>query len=432
MNMLTDFSLSLSLSAPFPFYRYGVNPAKQAIDTSAGSIPILFDTNGNRLKKPEYRRTPLVVGPDGSQTTFFGIKIEDMFRFYGTSAAASTVAGIAGLFLEYTNNALSPCDVYEVLAETAIDMNDIGPASDFEDELGYDFGTGYGYVNASAAIEYVRDEFGNKNIRGPSRKTCPYTGPRYRKYGDDGKNNVGTALVAAFAVVTVLVIAAILVREIMNRQSEEGSNDRSMFNAASPREAEEDGAQSMEDEQSLSKAPSNPGGDKLNNTISDTGSSSDEADDENLGQKSSSFDLSIGTEDFNNVIGSTSGSRSGIGYSATNSSVGVSQTYSDSRSGYDDGEASRRSRGRYATPDTRDSHDDSPIDPVDCVAHADYDFETVYTPRHTPSTSSSSNRKSKRLDMTGNINYIKQNILSTLSGQSSVDENDILSTKVSI
>jgi hypothetical protein len=69
-----------------------------------GNLPIYFDSNGNRYRKPQIRRTPLIAATDGGNTTFF---VSDSIRdpdtlpnFFGTSAAAPHAASIAALVLQ--------------------------------------------------------------------------------------------------------------------------------------------------------------------------------------------------------------------------------------------------------------------------------------------------------------------------------------------
>ncbi|ESA34059.1 peptidase s8 and s53 subtilisin kexin sedolisin [Leptolyngbya sp. Heron Island J] len=61
--------------------------------------------------------------------------------FNGTSAAAPNVAGVASLVWS-ANPYLSATQVHQIMAETAFDL---GPA-------GYDIGSGFGFVNADAAV----------------------------------------------------------------------------------------------------------------------------------------------------------------------------------------------------------------------------------------------------------------------------------------
>jgi hypothetical protein len=124
--------------------------------SSAGSIPIYFDTSGNRLVSPEYRAKPNIVAPDGGNTTFFGFDIvndtdgvpyasdaDDWPNFFGTSASAPHAAGVAALMLDAANLGLAPDEVYSMLENTAIDMGSVGPDSD----------SGHGFIQADLAVE---------------------------------------------------------------------------------------------------------------------------------------------------------------------------------------------------------------------------------------------------------------------------------------
>ncbi|WDQ17489.1 dockerin type I domain-containing protein [Rhodopirellula sp. P2] len=131
---------------------FGVNPPVPQPTTSAGGLPILFDVNGNRLATPEVRQQPRVTGPDNTNTSFF-IPGNDpdgdgIPNFSGTSAAAPHIAAVAALMLDSSGgpNSLTPEQIYSTLEQTAIDM--LSP--------GFDFETGFGFVNAEAAIDAVR------------------------------------------------------------------------------------------------------------------------------------------------------------------------------------------------------------------------------------------------------------------------------------
>ena len=149
--------------------RLGVSPAIQEVFTSAGGVPIYHDKEGKRLDAAVLRHTPLVVGPDNIRTTFFP-KIDFPF-FTGTSAAAPNVAALAALMLEFEDS-LTPCDIYKILAVTAHDMDD---AATMAYDNGYDFGTGYGFVDAIFAFNYLEQAFedggdGGNGGKGNSRK----------------------------------------------------------------------------------------------------------------------------------------------------------------------------------------------------------------------------------------------------------------------
>ena len=80
--------------------------------SSAGGVPILFDLEGNRVAA--LRLKPEIVGPDGANNTFFGFDLSfpipgtdepDGFpNFFGTSASAPHLAGVAALMSQPTVN----------------------------------------------------------------------------------------------------------------------------------------------------------------------------------------------------------------------------------------------------------------------------------------------------------------------------------------
>jgi hypothetical protein len=132
---------------------FGRSPAIPEVFTAAGGVPILFGRDGDRLNQPEVREAPLVVGPDGTCTTFFGRFFQGSggecpFRFFGTSAAAPNVASVAALMLE-ADPLLEPSDISRILAQTSEDMDDTFTA---QFSVGFDVLTGYGFVNALNAV----------------------------------------------------------------------------------------------------------------------------------------------------------------------------------------------------------------------------------------------------------------------------------------
>jgi subtilisin family serine protease len=120
----------------------------EAFSSLGGNIPIYFDHMGNPLPNPpELRSKPELTGPDGTNTSFFGLRDEegDGYRnFFGTSAAAPHVAAVAALMLE-VDPSLTPPRILSILQETATDIEDPG----------HDFLSGYGLVDAYAAVAAV-------------------------------------------------------------------------------------------------------------------------------------------------------------------------------------------------------------------------------------------------------------------------------------
>ncbi len=123
---------------------FGVDPALLEPFSSAGPTPILFTLNGTPTF--EQRQKPEIVGPDGTNTTFFGQDVEpDGFpNFFGTSAAAPHAAAVAAL-LKDAEPTLDPDSVYTTLETTAADMG----------VAGVDFDSGFGFIQADLAVAKV-------------------------------------------------------------------------------------------------------------------------------------------------------------------------------------------------------------------------------------------------------------------------------------
>ena len=97
--------------------------------TSPGPVAIYFDEKGNRLATPELRAKPEVAGVDGVGTTFFGGPYQaDQFAFFGTSAAAPHVAGVAALIIQAAGGpgSIDPGSVKFAL-EVTTPVRDIDP-----------------------------------------------------------------------------------------------------------------------------------------------------------------------------------------------------------------------------------------------------------------------------------------------------------------
>ena len=131
--------------------------------SSAGGDPILFDVTGTRLATPVFRQKPDFVGPDGGNDTFLGFKLptgQDTSTvtaclnnagfpsFFGTSAAAPHVAGIAALLLQ-ANASLTPAQIYTVLQQSA------APIGATPTLANPNYAAGYGFVQADVAATMI-------------------------------------------------------------------------------------------------------------------------------------------------------------------------------------------------------------------------------------------------------------------------------------
>ncbi|HKD55716.1 MAG TPA: S8 family serine peptidase [Steroidobacteraceae bacterium] len=138
--------------------RCGTSPALLESFSAEGGEPILFGTNGTRLATPEVRQKPDFTGPDGGNTSFFGVFLAKTDRtdsssvagcqndasylnFFGTSAAAPHAAGAAALMLQ-ANPTVSAAQILQNLRSSALPMGGNAP----------DYDSGYGFLQVDAAI----------------------------------------------------------------------------------------------------------------------------------------------------------------------------------------------------------------------------------------------------------------------------------------
>jgi hypothetical protein len=156
--------------------------------SSAGGIPIYLDKYGVPLASAENRPNPRFTGPDGGNTTFFlndssfddddndgknsptsvfitpqlDKPADELPNFFGTSASAPHVAGVAALMLQ-KNGSLTPEQVYSYLTLSSKDMTKRevvvvpGPGESIFSAIasGYDFDAGAGFVDAVSALAAV-------------------------------------------------------------------------------------------------------------------------------------------------------------------------------------------------------------------------------------------------------------------------------------
>jgi hypothetical protein len=126
--------------------------------SSQGGTPVFITKEGvdTGYDASKIRRKPVVTGPDGGNTTFFSSDISldpDTYpNFFGTSAAAPHVAAVAALMQDAARNRLTPTEIAAKMIETAQDMDD--PFTTGFD-TGFDFRTGFGFVQADKAVMAV-------------------------------------------------------------------------------------------------------------------------------------------------------------------------------------------------------------------------------------------------------------------------------------
>ena len=140
-----------------------INPDRDQIllqdFSSVGGLPVVFDNQGRSIP-PIIRSKPDVAGPDGVNTTFFGQQLDDgdsFPNFFGTSAAAPHVAGLAAI-MRSARPDVSAQDIKRALIRSGDDIRITRggdpTATEMEDAAGFDFYSGTGLVRGDRiAIE---------------------------------------------------------------------------------------------------------------------------------------------------------------------------------------------------------------------------------------------------------------------------------------
>ncbi|MFN8430714.1 MAG: YCF48-related protein [Spirosomataceae bacterium] len=121
-------------------------------ESSSGGVPVLFNTTGTYMPNI-VRNKPDFVGPTGGNTSFFGqsgLSDGDNYpNFFGTSASAPHLAAVAALMKQAKPNA-TVTEIKTKLISSCTDMDDPNQ-SGFQ--TGFDYATGYGFVNADVAVK---------------------------------------------------------------------------------------------------------------------------------------------------------------------------------------------------------------------------------------------------------------------------------------
>lgn len=143
--------------------------------SSAGGTPVFLTPTGTRINGNTgvIRQQPQITSVDGGNTTFFyadsNIDTDALPNFFGTSAAAPHAAAVAALLQEKTHNSLSPATIGSILKQTALDMDD--PSTPGFD-TGFDYGTGYGFIQADKALQSIAPPPGIFAITGVTTVSC--------------------------------------------------------------------------------------------------------------------------------------------------------------------------------------------------------------------------------------------------------------------
>jgi hypothetical protein len=97
---------------------FGISPAfSEGFSSSGAGTQLLFANNGTPLSSPLNLSPVVVSGVDHIATTVPG----GLSDFYGTSASAASLAGVAALILSANSN-LTPAQVAQIMQQTALPM----------------------------------------------------------------------------------------------------------------------------------------------------------------------------------------------------------------------------------------------------------------------------------------------------------------------
>ena len=129
--------------------------------SSYGQGYLAYDANGNKLATPTINIGAEVAGVDGWNTTFFGnqdLEPDGYPNFWGTSAAAPSVAAVVALMLQ-KDPFLTHDEIVNILQSTATN------AVSYLNESSFDPVSGAGLVNALTAISAMGTN-GNDTLTG--------------------------------------------------------------------------------------------------------------------------------------------------------------------------------------------------------------------------------------------------------------------------
>ncbi len=129
-NAVGNYNLTQLNPPPGPY-----EPALETFNSTGGSLPYYFNSQGQRLSTPELRLKPDFSAADGVDTTFFPTGTGQDYdndgypNFFGTSAAAPNAAAFAALLLEAAGgpSTLTSAQIHSHLQQSTL-AHDLDPA----------------------------------------------------------------------------------------------------------------------------------------------------------------------------------------------------------------------------------------------------------------------------------------------------------------